>query len=563
MNSQTLPLESLSDFDADPNFETTPDWFAVRADWLDVLPPEADCLRDYQADQLAKAAQALQAGYRRILVQAPTGSGKGHQIAAIAAAAARIDLPVIILVTRTRLVRQLDERLTQFGVRHGIIASSLQRKTDFSARVQVCSVDTLYRRAISGRQIPLPPASVVIFDESHLCTADTRLEILDRYPQAIRFGFTATPARKSGKSLGVAFETLILGRKPRELIDAGMLVPLRIFNTPVVTDKELKSVPKDNDNDYQNTSLAALLNRPKLIGDILENWLKIANGKRTLLFAVNKAHAASLLERFQQNGIAAEMLTDDDGEEAREEVIARLESGVTKVVINCFLMSYGTDIPSVECVVLGRPTRSLVMFLQMVGRGMRPCPETGKVDCILIDHGHCVENLGLPTGDFEWTLNPAVNVNREAIEQARKNTPEATRTCKECNALWLTSEQGNACPECGWKPAPRSKPVTVQKAELTELADAAEPVHAGDPRVVRFYQEALGYRQRHSPERWLTEPKKVRWACWCRVKERFEFPDTKPIPSMYWNLPALPCGIEVSGWMKSRDIKWARRRRAA
>ena len=530
-------------------------------DWLDVLPPEAVCLRDYQAGHVGKIAQALRAGSRRIVAQSPTGSGKTHEIAAIVAAAITAELPVLVLATRTRLVRQLSERCATFGIRHGVIAAAATRKADFSAKVQIASVDTLHRRAIVGRQMPLPPAAVVIFDEAHLAAAETRLGLLERYPDAIWIGFTATPARKSGKSLGSVFHTLIPGPSSRLLTELGCLVPLRIYNTPIVTSAELNELPTDADRDYQSTALSSLLNRPKLVGDIVQNWLRIANGKRTLVFAVNKAHAASLLEGFQQRGVPAEMMTDDDDETTRDAVIGRLESGSTLVVINCFLASYGTDIPSVEVIQLARPTRSLVLFLQMVGRGRRPSSETGKTVCTLIDHGHCCEALGLPQGDFEWTLDEQRNVNREAMERARKTIPESTRTCGECGTLWLTSEQGNSCPSCGWKPTPRARAVEVQPADLEEMADELT-IHPNDPQVMRFFQEALGYRQKHSPQKWLDKPKGVRWACWCAVKEKFKLTQEQP-PGRFWDLPALPAGLEVQGWMKYRDIRWARSKRRA
>src|SRR5262249_5521938 len=153
------------------------------------------------------------------------------------------------------------------------------------------------------------------FDEAHLATAETRLRILEQYPNAIRIGFSATPARKSGQSLGVAFQRLIVGPSIRELTLAGTLIPVRIFNTPVVTTTELKEVPKDNDSDYQATALGALMSRPKLVGDVLENWLRIARGKRSLVFAVNKGHGAALLGSFQRQGVPAEMLTDEDDEQ--------------------------------------------------------------------------------------------------------------------------------------------------------------------------------------------------------------------------------------------------------
>jgi hypothetical protein len=903
---------------------------ANQGAWLDALPPQADCLRDYQLEQVGHVAEAMRQDFKRILVQGATGSGKTHVIATIVLAAFMASHRVLILATRTRLVRQLHERLIAFAVPHGVIANPLPELRNYSALVQIASVDTLHRRAVVNEHIPMPGADVVIFDEAHLSTADTRINIMDAYPEALRIGFTATPARKSGRSLSAAFDVLILGRSIRELTAAGTLVPLRIFNTPVVTAKELRSVPKDNDGDYQPQALGELLSRPKLVGDVLENWLRIAKGKRTLLFCVNKTHGAALLADFLRQGIAAEMLTDQDEEATREDVIARLERGETHILVNCFLMSYGVDVPAVECIVLARPTRSLTMFLQMCldsqtevltqrgwltseqmtetdtaasfdvdtgrmvwsavrevirrpmgenermmavtgpqldlrvtaghelivkcrgktsrrwqketaaetaqrqemfripvaadlgipdapltdeelrligwflgdgsintrtrglaisqsaakaqhcaeirrvltacglkfgehrhvrtdetygysdllqftvsngkprvtgkhlrgygdlgewldkevpaifdtlsrrqllvllrafwlangansegaqnsaphtmtiscglrermadrlqslcvlrglrchkrqaasagwsdrsnatrsgktlyeirvkdvstttiagtrvkdgrisgkkpyqrsrlaeadaerseqvwcvrtdagtivtrrngivaimgncGRGLRPSPETGKRDCILIDHGHVVENLGLPQSDFPWTLNAARNVNREALERARKITPEAMRTCRECSAIWMTSEQGHACPECGWKPAPMAKPISTQEADLEEMADAQEQPTPHDQRVICFYREACGWYARRWPDRWMVKPKSGRWWAWVQTQAKFRFTETVRKPGSYWELSPFGPSIEVSGWLQHRIIKFARARAKA
>lgn len=541
---------------------------APGVDWLDVLPPQADCLRDYQRQQLAEVADAMHAGYRCILVQLPTGGGKTHEIASIVAAASLAGLRVLILATRTRLVRQIHERLEAFDCRHGVIAAPCPELRDYSAPVQVASVDTLHRRAVVDGRIPLPSAEVVIFDEAHLATAETRLGILERYPDAVRVGFSATPARKSGRSLGAAFHQLILGPTIRELTAAGVLVPTRIFNTPVITQKELRAVPKDADNDYQTAALGELLSRPKLVGDVLENWLRIAHGKRTLVFAANKAHGVSLLEAFQRRGIPAEMLTDEDDEATREEVIARLEAGSTRIVVNCFLLSYGVDVPSVEAIVLARPTRSLTMYLQMVGRGLRPSLETGKRDCVLIDHGHVVETLGLPQSDFDWTLDADRNVNREALERARAVTAEAMRTCRECSAVWMTSESGQACPECGWKPAPKSRPITVQEADLEEMADQDSAIEATDERVATFYRMACGWDMKRAGNLWKgcdpltgkSQANKRRYVAWLRTRERFKFADAVEMPRSFWNLAPMEPSTEASGWLKFALIRWARGR---
>lgn len=524
--------------------------------WLETLPPCGECLRPHQRRQLQQLAQVGQ-GSSRVLVQLCTGGGKTHELAVITAAAIGAGLRVLILATRNRLVRQIHERLQDFGLPHGIIAAAVPG-VNYSAPVQVASADTLHRRAVVARTIPMPLADVVIFDEAHLATANTRLGILERYPNAVRIGFTATPARKSGLGLAKAFDQLIVGPPMRELIAAGILVPPRIYSTPVVSTAELKDVPRDTANDYAVEALGDLLSRPKLVGDVVANWLRIANGKRTLVFAVHKAHGAALVADFLKQGVSAELLTDDDDEDTREEAIARLETGQTHVLVNCFLLSYGIDIPTVECVVLARPTRSLAMFLQMAGRGARAAE--GKTHYTLIDHGRVVETLGLPQSDFPWTLEEGRNVNAEAVKkQAALVKSEQARTCPECSALWLTSEDGNACPACGWKPPQRAKDVRHLDAELEELAERPGAVTANDAPVSQFYREALGWFAQRKPQDWRDRPKSIRWAAWMRAVDRFKLTEERP-PWAFWSCEPLEPSQESAGWLLSRQIRWARSR---
>lgn len=530
--------------------------------FLDSLPSACDVLRPYQRGQIAELGEAVHAGLRRVLIQLATGGGKTHQIAAIALAASLVGLRILILATRTRLVRQIHERLEAFGAPHGVIAAPLPELVHRGQLVQIASADTLYRRSIVDKRMPLPSADVVIFDEAHLSAADSRRAILESFPNALRIGFTATPARKSGLGLGAVFEHLITGPSVLELIAAGQLVRPRIFNLPMVSEKELAELPKDAANDYQAGALGSLLSRPKLVGDVVENWNRIAAGKRTIVFACSKAHGAELAREFCRSGIAAELVTDADGEETREAVFARLEAGQTLVVVNVFLAAYGIDIPSVECIVLARPTRSVVMYLQMVGRGMRPAP--GKTDFLVIDHGRVVENLGLPHADREWTLDAGRNVNVEAREQfSRKHTQEKPRTCPECKHLWLVSEEGEACRECGWAPAPKPKAVRVEAATLGELDyDSEKVVTPLSPEVVQFFREAISWYGARWPERWRDRQKSGRWWAWMQARTKFEFAETVQMPRSFWEAhPDLP-SAKTRGWLKAQMIRYAKRRAA-
>lgn len=521
--------------------------------WLEILPPEGDILRDYQRDLLARTAVAIRE-HRRVCVQAPTGAGKTTIFAVLIAAAVAAGLRVLVLATRTRLVRQIHDRLDSIGVRHGVIAASLPGLTGWSQLVQVASVDTLYRRCIADAKMPLPSADVVVFDEAHLALGASRQAILNSYPNAWQFGFTATPAKTSGASLRDQFDALILGPAVSDLVASGMLVRPRIFNTPVVSSKDLKSVGTDGKTgDYRTGKLSELMRRPKLIGDVVENWLAIANGQRTLVFACDKAHGAELLQKFRQAGVAAEQLTDDDDDATREDVIARLEAGVTTVVINCFLLSYGIDIPLVDCVVLARPTRSVVMYLQSIGRGMRPAP--GKEYFTLIDHGRVIDSLGRPLYERDWSLDSSSNVNAEARSRMeRMQADEKPRTCKECRCQWLTTEEGSNCPNCGWKPTPIAKPVQVMDAQLVE----SKEIQVDREAMEKFFREACQWYANRWPDRWQEKPNSGRFWAWSQTRTKFKRPDDEAIPRRFWSVELRPTSVDTAGWLKSQMIRYAK-----
>jgi superfamily II DNA or RNA helicase len=457
-------------------------------------------------------------------------------------------------------VKQVHERLEGFAIPHGVIAAALGGLSDRQQLVQVASVDTLYRRAIVDGRLPLPDAELVIFDEAHLALGRSRVAILDRYPNALRVGFSATPAKLSGRPLGEQFEELIVGPSVQTLIDAGLLVRPRVFNRPVMAAEELDAVARDSkSNDYAVGELAALMSRNRLVGDVVQNWLRIANGKRTLVFACNKAHGAHLVEQFRREGVAAELLTDQDDEPSREAAVSRLAAGQSTVIVNCFLLSYGVDIPSVECIVLARPTRSVVLYLQAIGRGMRPAP--GKDFVIVIDHGRVVERIGLPTQSFDWSLRADSNVNRQTlrIRDHLSQMPEKPRSCPECGFTWLVSEQGGHCTECGWAPSPKPLAVSVRDAELHEHAGVAESFASAD--VISFFRQAIGWYARRWPDRWQARQNSGRWWAWTQTRERFSIAHERP-PKAFWNVPVLTPTDEVSGYIKSRQIAWAKRRAA-
>jgi superfamily II DNA or RNA helicase len=378
---------------------------------------------------------------------------------------------------------------------------------------------------------------------------------MNSYPLAWHVGFTATPAKTSGVALDEQFDELVLGPSVNDLIGLRALCPIRIFAKPVMSKKELGHIAKDSKTgDYVTGELSALMSRPKLVGDIVENWLRIANGKRTIVFSCDKKHGAHIREEFSRAGVACEQLTDADAEDVREEVIARLEAGVTQVVVNCFLLSYGIDIPSVQCIVLARPTRSVVLYLQAIGRGMRPAPD--KDSMILIDHGRVVENLGLPTYERDWSLK-GENINAQACDkfaEDRLNGNEKPRHCPECSRMWVISDEGARCPNCGWQPVPKPHPVQVVQAHLGEIGSVLPAVET----TQQFFREACSWYATRWPDRWQSKEKSGRWWAWMQTREKFKRPDDERMPSLFWNLPPTPCSVGTSGWLRSKIIAYAK-----
>jgi DNA repair protein RadD len=526
----------------------------TETSWMTIPAAVAGVLRPHQVEQFDAIRTAFEAGMQHVLAQAPTGAGKTHIFSVIAKAALEAGHRVLILATRTKIIRQIHERLDSFEVMHGVIAAPLPALTNHSAAVQVASVDTLYRRGIADRRMPLPSADVVIFDEAHLALGQSRIALLEQYPDALHLGFTATPAKISGRPLRERFDVLVRGPNIRDLIAAGLLVRPRIFAAPVMTQSELSGIARDSKtNDYVVSELGATMARPKLVGDVRENWLRIANEKRTLVFACNKAHGAALVEEFTRSGIEAELLTDETAEADREDAISRLERGETTILVNCFLLSYGIDIPSVECIVLARPTRSVVLYQQAVGRGLRPSP--GKDHVIVIDHGRIVENLGMPHEDCAWSLEEG-NVNTAARgAKERLFAAQQPRTCPRCKHMWLVSEEGPNCTSCGWVPVQKAKQIAAVNAELAELGGDPNSTH--DP--ARFFAESLGWYRTRWPDRWTAKQKSARWWAWMQTRSILNLSAERP-PSRFWEITPLAPSAPVAGQLKARIIAYAKAR---
>jgi superfamily II DNA or RNA helicase len=407
-------------------------------------------LRPYQQDAIQNLRARLAAGAKRLIIVAPTGSGKTTIAAYIIAKAAEKGSRVLFMAHRRELITQAFNRLKQLGVPEdqlGVLMGQ-DRRNRSGAPVQVASVDTLRNRA-------KPLADMVFTDEAHRSSAKTYKEIASFYPDAIHLGLTATPFRANGEGLSDAFDDLLVVATPRELIAQGHLVEPRVFTVPKELLPDLSSV-KTKRGDYDQRALAEAVNSKSLVGNLVEHWQRHAQGVRTVAFAVSVEHSQHIAAQFRQAGVAAEHLDGTTPTEERDATLARLARGETRLVSNVGLFVEGWDLPSVKCAILARPTRSTGLYLQQAGRIMRPWK--GQ-QAIILDHGGCVLEHGLPQDDRIFSL--------EGTKKKGGKSSAPMRACPDCSAELPLGAQ--VCPMCGAVLSDKDQVPKEQEGNLVEV----------------------------------------------------------------------------------------------
>ncbi len=425
-------------------------------------------LRDYQQRAVERLLAVLD---RRPILVAPTGSGKTVMATALVE---RLGVPTLWLAHRKELIEQAASRLQAHGLVCGIIMAGIPPMP--LAPVQVASVQTLVRR-------DKPVAELIVIDECHHATTDSYQAILDAYPDARVVGLTATPFRLDGRGLGDLFGELVVASWTDELCDAGVLHRPRVWCSKSPDLRGIKVLA----GDYQLGALAERTNTPELNADIVETWRKHAAGKRTVAFAVDVAHSRAIAQAFREAGVPAEHLDGGVPPHLREAVLARLASGQTLVVSNCMVLTEGWDLPALECAIIARPTASLNLHLQMIGRVMRACE--GKDGAIVLDHAGNHHIHGLVTRRLKYSLDG---------DRVGESEPLGLRRCRACGLLFELYLY--ACPECGWTPSAadvqqRDRPDIHGDGELVEFDDADFEYHRQIWNLIEAERMACGFRE--------------------------------------------------------------------
>jgi superfamily II DNA or RNA helicase len=447
-------------------------------------------LRPYQEQLLEDIRVSMRAGHRRILAVMPTGAGKGTTIAVMVRNAADRGKRVLILAHRKELIIDLSKRIATLGIEHGIICAG--QSEDLAKAVQVGSVQTVVRRI--GR---IPAPCLIVQDEAHhLIRGNTWGKIVDAWPDAYLIGKTATPARLSGEGLGEGhggyFTDMVLGPSVQMLTSAGYLTPVKIYAPPQVAD--LTGI-RTRAGDYANDQAAAAMTRPTVTGDAITHYQRIAAARPAIAFCCNVNHATTVSDAFNAAGIGAATLLGNTTD--RDALVARFAAGELQVLVTVDVVSEGFDCPGAAVAILLRPTQSEGLYLQQVGRVLRPAP--GKAAAIILDHVGNVHRHGFPDDHRDWTLD-------DARQRTGKGGPPApcVRTCEACFAAFAPAPQ---CPVCGTPSKLSTRELKQQAGELQELArDAVARSRRRDQGQAQTLQQLIHLGQ----QRGMKNP--VAWA---------------------------------------------------
>ena len=343
-------------------------------------------LRVYQRECLSEIFKRYQAGIRRQLICLPTGSGK-TVIFAEFPRYFRMKKQMLVLAHRAELLDQACDKIRQSNPELRVEVEQAGRTADADCQVVVASIPTLGRKGTKRlHRIDPDRFFLIVVDEAHHATAATYKRVLEYFgmfapnTRKLLVGFTATPKRGDGVGLDAVFQEIVFSRSLPHMIKAGFLSPVAGYR--VETEIDLSRV-KTRMGDFVATQLSHEVNVDQRNDTIVKVYQSHLKDKQTLCFCVDVAHTHCLAETFNNKGVKAAAVTGETDHSAREKALTDFSNGQIQVLVNCMVLTEGYDEPSVAGIILARPTKSSLLYTQMIGRGTRLYP--GKENVTVID----------------------------------------------------------------------------------------------------------------------------------------------------------------------------------
>lgn len=413
-------------------------------------------LRPYQADLVDGARQSFRKGHKGVCLVASTGAGKTPTLCAIVAGVVANGKRVLVLAHRMRLLKQIGETLNSFDVCYDFARGNKRSR-------YLCTLGMV--ESVRRRMSKMEEPDIIIVDEAQHACSSQYLAIFAHWTKAKRIGMTATPSRTDGKGLIEVFSDIVIGPSMAWLIENGFLARYRYLEIPPHID--LASIKRDANGDYNEKSASDAIRKAHIVGDVIDNYRKYLDGKTAIVFCTGIAHAKEVAEQFNEAGIKSSHIDGTMSDSEQEELLGGLASGKITCLMSADLVSEGVDVKNVSGVILLRPTQSVVVFLQQVGRALRL--KTDGSEAVILDHVGNSQVHGYPADPREWSLDG----------EPKKNEIK-TRTCGRCQRVFDAFQcaeiarrecsEGSDCPVANGVSRPVYEHVTeVIDAELIEV----------------------------------------------------------------------------------------------
>lgn len=341
-----------------------------------------------------------------VMFQMPTGTGKTRLFSSIIRDIKNwgvfnsTEVRILIIAHRIELIDQISENLERYKVSHGIIAGGIQRNLNHS--VQVASIQTITHHSNLDLAEGLN-VDFIIIDEAHHSVANSYKKLWKYYPDAKKLGVTATPWRMNNRGFQDIFDKLILSDPIANFIEQGWLAPYNYYsiNNNSSIQRDINSITEfDIEGDYKISALEKHIDTSGIRAQLLSSYLKFAKGKKGIIYSISRKHSDHICEEFKKAGVNIVRIDSLTPKDERKIYVQRFKQGLIDIIVNVDIFSEGFDCPDIEFIQLARPTKSLVKYLQQVGRGLRPTKD--KTRCIILDNVGLHFTFGLPNAERDW-----------------------------------------------------------------------------------------------------------------------------------------------------------------
>ena len=399
-------------------------------------------LRDYQ--QLAK--EEIFSKWNlvdNILYQMPTGTGKTRLFTSIIrdinvwGLRHNFKYRILIIAHRSELIEQCSRSLDKYHVKHGVLAGTMKEKRDLMQAIQVASIQTIThpsnRCLIEDLQFDF-----IIIDEAHHAVANSYQKLWEFCPDSKKLGVTATPWRMNNSGFAKVFDSYIPSMSIKEFIQKGWLATYQYYSIPFNSEiiKSIESIREfDIDGDYKSSALIEVFDTSKIRAQLYDSYAKNALGKKGIIYSISREHSEHIRLQYRSHNVSIENIDSKTPAKVREDIIRAFKNGDIDIIVNVDIFSEGFDCPDIEFIQLARPTKSLVKYIQQVGRGLR---KNGNKRCIILDNVGMYSRFGLPDEERDWE---AYFYGKEIEKSTSKTYSRSSSLTKECQEMDLS--EGN------------------------------------------------------------------------------------------------------------------------